>query len=265
MCRELSVVELRSQPRFPLSQTTSGRFGNFQRFLIEDVSLSGMRVRSNFSGSCGTRCNVFLDSQDDVQDFAVEVVRSSLHSFHDGETAVFRSGPVFTIAMKFLEVDEIRRRFLVHLLETRFARLEAVDDITSFTPIYPIMIPAKAVARKAILVADDEPCIRDMLTEVLKAEGFAVLTAGDGVEACRVFAENKDEIGLVTLDIDMPRMDGYQAYRRIRAVDPGVKILFISGAIRFPRQQIDDADWLVKPFPLESLLKYVDKVDGLVC
>ncbi len=258
---QVSMTEHRVQPRFSLSKRWVGRFSTFQHFLIEDFGLEGLRVRSNYSAPCGSRCRVFLNCRGNWKEFEVEVVRVQLTGFCDREDEVFRPGPLYSIALHFLALDGPCRDHLIHLVEDDYSSFPEGEGLTSFTLVHPVMIPERALAeKKKILIADDEECIRDMLTELLQGQGFEVIQAEDGEVACQQFATHQKEIRLVTLDIDMPRLDGYQAYRRIRQLDPEVRILFISGAIRFPRQQIDDADWMDKPFPIDSLLHYVGHV-----
>ena len=66
-----------------------------------------------------------------------------------------------------------------------------------------------------ILVVDDESRMRKLVKDFLQREGFAVLEAGDGLEAMDLFYEEKD-IALVILDVMMPKMDGWQTCREIR-------------------------------------------------
>lgn len=66
-----------------------------------------------------------------------------------------------------------------------------------------------------ILVVDDESRMRKLIRDFLENKGYAVLEAGDGIEAMDLFYAEKD-IALVILDIMMPRMDGWQVCREIR-------------------------------------------------
>lgn len=66
-----------------------------------------------------------------------------------------------------------------------------------------------------ILVVDDESRMRKLVKDFLQREGFAVLEAGDGLEALDIFYEEK-EIALIILDVMMPKMDGWQTCREIR-------------------------------------------------
>ena len=66
-----------------------------------------------------------------------------------------------------------------------------------------------------ILVVDDESRMRKLVKDFLAREGYVVLEDGDGMEAMDLFYEDK-EIGLVILDVMMPKMDGWQVCREIR-------------------------------------------------
>ena len=66
-----------------------------------------------------------------------------------------------------------------------------------------------------ILVVDDESRMRKLVKDFLVRQGYTVLEAADGVEAMDFFYEDK-EIGLIILDVMMPRMDGWQVCREVR-------------------------------------------------
>ena len=66
-----------------------------------------------------------------------------------------------------------------------------------------------------MLVADDEARIRDIVRSYLEAEGFDVVSAGDGEEALRLARERKPDV--VVLDVMMPGLDGVEVLRRLRS------------------------------------------------
>lgn len=70
--------------------------------------------------------------------------------------------------------------------------------------------------RPKILVVDDESRMRKLVRDFLQRENFEVLEAGDGSEALDIFFENQD-IALIILDVMMPKMDGWQVCREVRA------------------------------------------------
>lgn len=70
--------------------------------------------------------------------------------------------------------------------------------------------------KRKVLVVDDESRMRKLVKDFLQRENFEVLEAGDGSEALDVFFANND-IALIILDVMMPKMDGWQVCREIRA------------------------------------------------
>jgi two-component system response regulator MprA len=107
-----------------------------------------------------------------------------------------------------------------------------------------------------LLVVDDEPAVRDALERALRANGYQVSTAVDGVDGLdRVAADAPD---LVVLDILMPRLDGLEACRRLRASGDRTPVLMLTArdAVGDRVEGLDAGadDYLVKPFALEELL-----------
>ena len=82
---------------------------------------------------------------------------------------------------------------------------------------------------ETVMIVEDDPAIRAVLSQVLEHFGYSVFEEADGEEAVASFRENAAAISLVILDTIMPRMNGIEAYDLITKVKPGVKILFISG------------------------------------
>jgi CheY-like chemotaxis protein len=82
---------------------------------------------------------------------------------------------------------------------------------------------------ETVLIAEDDVQVRELTKEVLVEFGYKVIEAKDGVDAVKVFNENKDEIQLLILDVVMPKKNGKEAYDEIKDVRPEVKAIFISG------------------------------------
>ncbi|MFD7559744.1 MULTISPECIES: response regulator transcription factor [unclassified Streptomyces] len=119
------------------------------------------------------------------------------------------------------------------------------------------MNPAEGEAR--ILVVDDEPAVREALRRSLAFEGYDVQTAVDGLDALDKAASY--DPGLIVLDIQMPRMDGLTAARRLRSAGSVTPILMLTA-----RDTVGDRvtgldagadDYLVKPFELDELFARV--------
>jgi PAS domain S-box-containing protein len=84
---------------------------------------------------------------------------------------------------------------------------------------------------ETILVVDDEPMLRDLLQKFFEQNGYSVLTAVDGVDAVEVYKKNKDRVDLVLSDIGLPRLSGWQAFMKLKEIDPQVKMVLASGYI----------------------------------
>jgi len=82
---------------------------------------------------------------------------------------------------------------------------------------------------ETILLVDDEQVVLDVGKELLRELGYTVLEAGGGRESVKTYKENKDKIGLVLLDMVMPRMGGREAYDKMKEINPDVKVLLSSG------------------------------------
>ena len=80
-----------------------------------------------------------------------------------------------------------------------------------------------------VLIVEDDDALRDLLKVVLEESGLNILTAKDGVDAVEVFTANKDEIGLVLLDMGLPRLGGWDAFLKMREINPELKGILASG------------------------------------
>jgi two-component system, OmpR family, response regulator len=107
-----------------------------------------------------------------------------------------------------------------------------------------------------VLVVDDEPSLAELLSSVLRYEGWSVRTAGSGAEAVKSGRDFRPDA--VVLDIMLPDFDGVEVMRRLRAELPGVCVLFLTA-----RDAVEDRvagltaggdDYVTKPFSLEEVL-----------
>lgn len=105
-----------------------------------------------------------------------------------------------------------------------------------------------------VLVVDDEQGIVDFLKLGLQYEGYEVRSANDGKQALIAISEFKPD--LVVLDINMPRMDGYEVCRTVQGADMGILILSARDGLedRLRGLEVGADDYLVKPFHFEELL-----------
>ncbi len=110
----------------------------------------------------------------------------------------------------------------------------------------------------SILVVDDDPSIRSVVSRGLRFEGFEVFLAADGVEALRVAREHS--LQLVVLDVMLPHLDGLEVCRRLRR-GTNVPIIMLTARDAVPDRiaGLDSGadDYLVKPFDFDELLARV--------
>jgi two-component system cell cycle sensor histidine kinase/response regulator CckA len=115
------------------------------------------------------------------------------------------------------------------------------------------------VATPCILIVDDEPMIRRFLRLLLEQSGFAVLDAGNGIEALSVFQLHRESIGLVLTDVVMPEMNGPTLVDHIRHIDPCVPVLFISAYCETLSGAMKNIECLPKPFLPDELIQKVQQ------
>ncbi len=122
-------------------------------------------------------------------------------------------------------------------------------------------VPEVQGGRETVLVVDDEITILELAREILSQKGYGVVLARDGEEAVGLFERYGESIGLVVLDIVMPRMGGKETFRRLKEMDPGLKVIVSSGFSRHGQAQDlleAGADAFVqKPYRAEDLAAVV--------
>jgi two-component system chemotaxis response regulator CheY len=118
---------------------------------------------------------------------------------------------------------------------------------------------------RTILIVDDDPLIRKLVATTLEdVSGFRLTEAGDGEEAVATAAAERPEI--VFMDIDMPRLDGIEACRRMRSQPESARATIVmltaaSDGRAEDRARAAGADlFLTKPFSPLELLRLVDQL-----
>ncbi len=109
---------------------------------------------------------------------------------------------------------------------------------------------------EVILLAEDEPAIRTLMTRMLVSRGFRVLAAQDGEEAVSIAERHRGPIALFVSDVVMPRLGGVDAAKRLRQQRPGLPVLFMSGytaTAAIQEGEMADAGFLAKPFTPDEL------------
>ncbi|WP_321990911.1 response regulator [Marispirochaeta aestuarii] len=117
--------------------------------------------------------------------------------------------------------------------------------------------------QKVILVCDDEDLMRQVAGSILERAGFAVLHAAGGEEAVLIYQRKSPEVDLVLMDLSMPEESGLDVFRRLKACDAKVRVLFSSGFQNDERLetalQEGALGFLQKPYTMDRMLRMVRK------
>ena len=128
----------------------------------------------------------------------------------------------------------------------------------------PAAEQAETIPRKRILTIDDSRTIRQMLLLTLDGAGYEVLQAADGQEGIDLLA--REDVDVVITDINMPRLDGYDVIRRMRAnpyhQSTPILVLTMEGDAdkKNLAREIGATGWVVKPFDPHRLIETIRKV-----
>jgi two-component system cell cycle response regulator CpdR len=112
-----------------------------------------------------------------------------------------------------------------------------------------------------ILLAEDDRVMREYLTRALERSGYAVSAVDRGTEALPLL--ETERFDLLLTDIVMPEMDGIELAQKASAIDPSIRVMFITGFAAVALQggrTAPEAKLLSKPFHLKDLVMEVDRI-----
>jgi hypothetical protein len=128
-------------------------------------------------------------------------------------------------------------------------------------PIKQQTFPSQRSGQETILVAEDEMVLRDLITEMLRGDGYKVVTARNGKEAVDIYKVRGRDIDLVILDMIMPEIGGQEAFRQLKNINPAIKVLLSSGYSQDGDAQeiIEEGviGFIQKPYAVDQLLNKV--------
>jgi two-component system, cell cycle sensor histidine kinase and response regulator CckA len=117
---------------------------------------------------------------------------------------------------------------------------------------------------ETILPVDDESNILEVASSLLVRANYRVITASTGKDALKIYAERRENIRLVILDVIMPGMSGEECLRAVLELDPDVKVLVASGALKpgmaTDMKETGARDFVGKPFDMPQLLEKIRKI-----
>ena len=114
-----------------------------------------------------------------------------------------------------------------------------------------------------ILVVDDESRMRKLVKDFLMQKGYHIIEAGDGEEALKLFEENSNKVGLILLDVMMPKLDGWSVLRQIRQTSK-VPIMMLTARGEEQDElfgfELGVDEYISKPFSPKILVARVEAV-----
>lgn len=230
-----------------------------QRLMLRTGTVSGDGLRSKFS--------------DTVAEQYVVVSVSDSGTGIDDSTRAHMFEPFFTTKEKGKGTG-LGLSVVYGVMKSHKGFVDVESELgrgTTFHLYFPVPprsleLPVARVARtrqvprghETILVVEDEELLLELVQSFLEDKGYTVLTARDGQEAVEVYARHKDEIELVLSDMGLPKMGGWEAFRRMREIDPNVKAILASGYldpnVRSEMLKAGAKDFVQKPYDIDEIL-----------
>lgn len=168
----------------------------------------------------------------------------------------------------------VRRHHGAVTIDSRLARGTRVRVYLPSTEPPPSDRPAESTAvapgrapedvRGSVLIVDDEAFVRQVAETAVNEAGFEAIVTEGGEEALQMFAQRREAIRCVLLDLSMPEMDGRATFRALRDEAPELPVILMSGygehevSNQFPEQK--PSAFLTKPFSLDTLQETVRRV-----
>ena len=133
--------------------------------------------------------------------------------------------------------------------------------VTLYFPVRPVEAAAAPEKQpvepvrgsgETVLLVEDEEMLLDLLQALLEENGYQVLTAKDGMQAVDVYKAHADDISIVLSDMGLPKLGGWEAFRRMREVNPKIRCILASGYfdpdLRVEMIQEGAVDFVQKPY-----------------
>jgi len=122
----------------------------------------------------------------------------------------------------------------------------------------------EAKGKGTILVVDDEPLLRDLLDDMLQTLGYRTVSIADGKGALEFYERHGSEVDLIILDVMMPGMSCLEVFRRLKEMNPDVKVLLASGYVEKSKVQQAKSegvqDFIAKPFSVSELSSKISRL-----
>jgi two-component system CheB/CheR fusion protein len=137
------------------------------------------------------------------------------------------------------------------------------------TEHFEILLKSKSEKKGAlhkhnILLVDDDQSTLDAIRTFLLNEGANLVLANSGEEAIEAFLPHRKHIQTILLDINLPKMSGFDAYEIMRKLNTDFKVIFMSASDQDKKikdlRRFGKMDFLLKPFNAEQLVKTITRI-----
>jgi PAS domain S-box-containing protein len=130
--------------------------------------------------------------------------------------------------------------------------------IVRTSEVKPMHTTTTPGGNETILVVEDEEMLLDLVKNLLEEKGYTVMTARDGQEAIDLYTRYKKDIALVLSDMGLPKISGWDAFRKMREINPGIKAILASGYldpnVRSEMLKAGAKDFVQKPYDVNQIL-----------
>jgi two-component system cell cycle sensor histidine kinase/response regulator CckA len=138
-------------------------------------------------------------------------------------------------------------------------------QVEGFTLAKPVSVSQRlARGSERILVVEDQDGVRDVVCEILRRNGYSVVSARGAREAQQLSEQRQASFDLIVTDVVMPQMGGRELAAAVASLQPEIRVLFMSGyadrAIRGDEEWAPDLAFIQKPFTAHALLQKVREV-----
>lgn len=117
---------------------------------------------------------------------------------------------------------------------------------------------------ETLLLVEDEDSLLRLVKGLLQEKGYQVYTARDGLEAIEMYNKHRDEIALVFADMGLPILGGWEAFLKMKELNPSVKVVFGSGYLdpnaKSELLKLGAKDFLQKPYTPDTILRRIREV-----
>ena len=142
--------------------------------------------------------------------------------------------------------------------------LDEGDDHTDTFLNAPTPVMEAEIEANTVLLVDDDEAVRLVTSRMLKLYGYEVLVARDGMEAVGFFEQHQNDIVMVVMDMMMPELNGLDTFKVLKKMNPGVRVLVISGFFDDENKQTLMEEGvrglLPKPYDAETLHAAINKI-----